>query len=334
MNLTDIQAKVHAAQQHCWDSEVLLGELADSYEGNFGLAFDRAMTSVARHEMLSKIGVPTKFHGQEFFDQLAPSTQMAVVQDAVRTKRDKLVLARWFGENLRAVVSGDYTCVPHTSVIDVLTRFPELEVKNFYPDVFTANTKTMHVRLTTPTKHQLNGGNDIGFTMIHVVNSEIGRGSLMVDAGIWREVCTNGLLARIGGTLLLKERHLYHDPDDLMEVFGAAVEQAEEVALGFLEKLRLARQTNVPMELVLDRLPSERMREQVREHLEDGMLGDAHDASGTLFAIYNAITAAAQERVFTAQVQWEQWARSLLDEDWAEHVHEAGEMCSACGRTF
>ena len=329
MNLADIQAKVHAAQEHCWDSELLLGELADSFEGNFGLAYDRAITGVARHEMLSKIGVPTKFHGQGFFDRLAPSTQVAVVRDAVQGKRDKVVLARWFGEDLRAVVSGDYTCVPHTSVIDVLTRFPGLEVKNFYPDVFTADTKTMHVRLTTPTEHQLNGDDDVGFTMIHVVNSEIGRGSLIVDAGIWREVCTNGLLARIGGTLLLKERHLYHDPDDLMEVFGTAVEQAEEVALGFLEKLRVAQRTVLPAEHILRRLPSDKMRKSVRRHLEAGML-DSNTT--TLFNAYNAVTAAAQERVFTAQVQWEQWARGLLDEDW--HVHATDKMCSACGRTF
>ncbi len=324
MNLTDIQIKVQAAQEHCWDSEVLLGELADHYHGKFEMTFEHQMTGIARHEFLSKIGVPTKFQGHEFFDKLLPHTQMMVVQDAVRGKRDKPVLARWFGDDLRAVVSGDYTCVPHTSVIDVLTRFPDFEVKNFYPDVFTADTKTMHVRLTTPTKHQLNGGGDVGFTMIHVVNSEIGRGSLIVDAGIWREVCTNGLLARVGGTLLLKERHLYHDPDDLMEVFGSAVEQAEEVALEFLEKLRLARRTDVPVEHILGRLPSEKMRNQVRERLE----------GSTLFDVYNAITNAAQERVFTAQVQWEQWARSLLDEDWTEHVHEVGEMCTACGRTF
>lgn len=325
MNLTDMQAKVQAAQEHCWDNEVLLGELADAYGGGFDLEFgERQMTSVARHEFLSKIGVPTKFQGQRFFDRLAPSTQMAVVRDAVQPRRDKQVLARWFGDDLRAVVSGDYTCVPHTSVVDVLTRFPDFEVKNFYPDVFTAETKTMHVRLTTPTVHQLNGGNDVGFTMIHVVNSEVGRGSLIVDAGIWREVCTNGLLARVGGALLLRERHLYHDPDDLMEVFGTAVEQAEDVALGFLEKLRSARRTNVPVEQILDRLPSERMRERVRYHLE----GD------TLFDVYNAITAAAQDRVFTAQVQWEQWARGLLDEDWTEHVHITGETCPACGRTF
>lgn len=329
MNLTDIRDRVHAAQEHCWDSEVLLGELANIYEGKFGLAFDRAMTGVARHEMLSKIGVPTKFQGQEFFDRLATWTQVMVVQDAVQGKRDKVVLARWFGDWLRAVVSGDYTCVPHTSVIDVLTRFPGLEVKNFYPDVFTADTKTMHVRLTTPTKHQLNGGDDVGFTMIHVVNSEIGRGSLIVDAGIWREVCTNGLLARIGGTLMLKERHLYHDPDDLMEVFSTAVEQAEEVALEFLEKLRVAQRTILPAEHVLKRLPSDKMRESVRRHLEGGM---SYSNTTTLFNAYNAVTAAAQERVFTAQVQWEQWARGLLDEDWGKHTHERA-TCPACGRT-
>jgi hypothetical protein len=314
MNLTDIRDRVHAAQEHCWDSEVLLGELADIYEGKFGLALDRAMMGVGRHEFLSKIGVPTKFQGQEFFDRLTPSTQVMVVQDAVQGKRGKVVLARWFGDGLRAVVSEDYTCVPHTSVIDVLTRFPGLEVKNFYPERFTADTKTMHVRLTTPTKHQLNGGDDVGFTMIHVVNSEIGRGSLIVDAGIWREVCTNGLLARIGGTLL--------------EVFGAAVEQAEGVALGFLEKLRVAQRTVLPAEHVLRRLPSDKMRESVRHHLGGGM---SYSNTTTLFNAYNAVTAAAQERVFTAQVQWEQWARGLLDEDWGEYTHERA-TCPACGR--
>lgn len=324
MNLAEIQHKVHAAQQHCWDNKVLLGELADAYEGKFEIAYDRHMTGVARHGFLSKIGVPTKFQGQEFFDRLSRTTQKMVVQDAVSTKRDKTVLARWYGDHLRAVVSGDYTCVPHTSVVDVLQRFPHLEVKNFYPQRFTPETKTMHIRLTSPTKHQLNGGDDVGSTMIHVVNSEVGRGSLIVDGGIWREVCTNGLLARIGGTLLLKERHLYHNPDDLLEVFGAAIEQAEEVALEFLEKLRVARRTDVPIEQVLRQLPSERMRSLVRERLE----------GGTLFDVYNAVTSAAQERVFTAQVQWEQWARGLLDQDWAEHVHEAGAPCPSCGRTF
>lgn len=333
MNLAKIQERVHAAQEHCWDSEVLLGELVDSYRGGFAMGPNRGMTVVARHEMLSKIGVPTKFQGQEFFDRLSPAVQTMVVQDAVSTRRDKLVLARWFGDDLRAVVSGDYTCVPHTSVVDVLQRFP-FEVKNFYPSKFGPETKTMHIRLTTSTTHSLNGNGDIGQTMIHVVNSEIGKGSLIVDAGIWRQVCTNGLFARIGGTLLLRERHLYHDSNDLLEVFETAVEQAEEVALQFLERLHVARKTRVPVEHVLARLPSDRMREQVRSHLEDGIRADVYDASGTLFGIYNAITAVAQERVFTAQVQWEQWARRLLDEDWTEHVHEAGEACPACGRTF
>jgi len=325
MNLAEIQHKVHAAQEHCWDSEILLGELADTYEGQFDIAYDRQMTGIARHEFLSKVGVPTKFQGKEFFDRLSRTTQRLVVQDAVQGKRDKMVLARWYGDHLRAVLSGDYTCVPHTSVVDVLQRFPHLEVKDFYPPRFSPETKTMHIRLTTPTVHQLNGNGDIGFTMIHVVNSEIGRGSLIVDGGIWREVCTNGLLARIGGALLLKERHLYHDPDDLMEVFETAVEQAEQVALEFLEKLRSARQINVPVERVLEQLPSNRMREQVRERLE----GD------TLFDVYNAITAAAQERVFTAQFQWERWARGLLDyAQWGEHAHTGGELCPSCGRHF
>jgi hypothetical protein len=319
MNLADIQEQVHAAQEHCWDSEIFLGELTDGYIGKFDMAFDQQMTAVARHELLSKVGVPTNFHGKPFFDQLAPWTQVAVVQDAVKTKRDKAVLARWYGDTLRAVVSGDYTCVPHTSVVDVLQRFPKLEVKNFYPSKFGPETKTMHIRLTTNTVHSLNGNGDIGQTMIHIVNSEIGKSSLIVDAGIWREVCTNGLFARIGGTLLLKERHLYHDPDDLLEVFETAVEQAEEVALEFLDKLRAARETQVPVEQVLDRLPSDRMRDQVRERLE----GD------TLFDVYNGITSAAQERVFTAQVQWEQWARRLLDHPFPQCV----QMCPSCGRT-
>lgn len=325
MNLSDIQEKVHAAQQHCWDSEILLGELADAYEGGFRLCPGRWMTGTARHEFLSKIGVPTSFRGQDFFNSLSPATQGFVVQDMVKSKRDKLVLARWYDDRLRAVVSGDYTCVPHTSVVDVLERIgPHFEVKNLYPSVFTADTKTMHIRLTTPTKHSLNGNGDIGFTMIHVINSEIGKASLIVDAGIWREVCTNGLLARIGGSLLLKERHLYHDPDDLLEVFGTAVEQAEEVALEFLGKLKQARQLEIPVQQILDRLLSERMREQVRERLE----------GNTLFDVYNAITSAAQERVFAAQIEWERWARRLLDEDWSEHVHEEGKTCPACGRTF
>lgn len=329
MLLKDIRDVVAAATLGCWDQKATIGAIATSYLGENRLV-DGKMTDIARSEFLSKIGVPTSYHSKPFFDKLEPDTQRGVVRDCVVANGlyDKPVLSRWTGRTLRAVVSNYYTCVPHLSVVEALMGSDTpFDVVGFWPKDFTAEAKAMHLRLTTPTIHSLNGNGDVGRTMIHVSNSEVGRGALILDVGIFRLVCTNGLIARIGGALLLKERHIYKEPAELIDSFNDAVAQAEEVATGFVHVLERARTQQVPMvslERTLDALPSVRMRRAVREAME----GD------TLFDLYNAATSVAQDYTHEAQFAWERWARSLLDRDWSEHIHAEGEYCPECGRSI
>jgi len=324
MSLLDVRDRVAVATQECWDEESTLGNLATQYRGGHDHVYGN-MTKVARHELLSKVGVPTTYHGKPFFDKLAGETQMAVVWDCI-VENDlnyKPILARWTDTTLRAVVSNYYTCVPHLSVIDALigSDTPFI-VRGFWPEPFKPEAKTMHLRLTTPTLHSLNGDSDVGHTMIHISNSEVGRGALLLDVGVWRVVCTNGLMARIGGKMLLKERHIYREPAELIDSFNNAVAQAEEVAANYVHVLEWAQRQHVPIERALAILPSERMRELVRERL---------DSRETLFDLFNAVTSAAQEYTHEAQFRWEKWARELLDRDWADHGHVEGEHCPVCG---
>lgn len=328
--LAEIQDKVHAATEPCWDEVTTMGSLATRYDSSYDLDGPGDMTRVARHELLAKAGVPTKYNGRPFFDMLRGETQRQVLLEIVANRGlwDKDVLARWHHDTLRAVVSDNYTCVPHTAVVDALCQIgTPLEVKSFYPEAFDAATKTMHIRMTTPTVHTLGADNDIGFCMVHVANSEVGASSLIVDVGIWREVCTNGLLARVNGAMILRERHLYKDPAELLESFSDAVSQAEEVAAKFVAKLEYARTVRVEPERILAQLPSEQFREVVRAEMEDE----------SLFGVYNAITAAAQSRVFSAQYELEKWASRLLNNPGQfvapDHIHigEPG-VCSECGR--
>lgn len=324
MSLLDVRDRVAVATQECWDEESTLGNLATNYLGGHDV-LGGTMTDVARHGLLSKVGVPTSYHGKPFFGGLGADTQRAVVRDCVISNNlyERAVLNRWNDTMLRAVVSNYYTCVPHLSVIDALigSDTPFI-VRGFWPEPFKPEAKTMHLRLTTPTLHSLNGDSDVGHTMIHISNSEVGRGALLLDVGVWRVVCTNGLMARIGGKMLLKERHIYREPAELIGSFNDAVAQAEEVAANYVYVLEWAQGQHVPIERALATLPSERMRELVRERLDSGE---------TLFDLFNAVTSAAQEYTHEAQFRWEKWARELLDRDWADHGHVEGEHCPVCG---
>jgi len=298
--LTDIRDEVAVATEGCWDDDTMtLGNLAVKYKGGHNLLGGHRMSDVARKQLLDKAGVPTRHQGGEFFDGLRPETQMRVVQDCILYKplAEKPILARWHGDNLRAIVSNYYTCVPHLLVLEALLQAqgPLFEVRGFWPAQFTAEAKTMHLRLTTPTMHLLDGQSDEGYTMIHVSNSEVGRGALVVDVGIFRLVCTNGLVARIGGAMLLRARHIYREPAELIGLFSDAVNEAETVATEFVWKLAEAREQQVPIEHALAGLPSNRMRGLVRESLE----GDS------LFDFYNAVTNVAQQYTPEAQFQWE-----------------------------
>jgi hypothetical protein len=313
------------ATEGCWDEEMTLGKLALRYEGGYNLLDRRQMTDSARKQLLDRAGVPTSHQGNEFFGNLGAGTQVRVVQDCIlgKPRAEKPILARWHNDTLRAVVSSYYTCVPHLLVLEALLQGPPLfEVRGFWPASFTAESKTMHLRLTTPTEHFFGGyEDDLGHTMIHVSNSEVGRGALVVDVGIFRLVCTNGLIARIGGVMLLRARHIYRDPMELIGLFSEAVNEAETVATEFTWKLAEAREQQVPIEHALAGLPSNRMRGLVRESLE----GDS------LFDLYNAVTNVAQTYTPEAQFQWERWGRQLLDRDWSEHQGGVDE-CPSCGR--
>jgi len=325
MLLTDIRDRVAVATEGCWDDEMALGKLALNYEGGHNLLDGRHMTDVARKQLLDRAGVPTRHQGNDFFDKLRPETQAHVVQDCILGKplAEKSILARWHENTLRAVVSNYYTCVPHLLVLEALLQAqgPLFEVRGFWPAQFTAEAKTMHLRLTTPTMHLLDGQSDKAYTMIHISNSEVGRGALIVDVGIFRVICTNGLVARIGGAMLLRARHIYREPSELIGLFNEAVNEAETVATEFTWKLAEAREQQVPIEHALAGLPSNRMRGLVRESLE----GDS------LFDLYNAVTSVAQQYTPEAQFQWERWGRQLLDRDWSEHRHDVNE-CPVCGR--
>ena len=322
MLLTGIRDRVAVATEGCWDEEMTLGGLLVRHSRKL---FDEGhMTDIARKQLLDRAGIPTKHRGSEFFGRLRPGTQVRVVQDCILGKplAEKPILARWHDDTLRAIVSNYYTCVPHLLVLDALLQTQaSFAVQGFWPETFTAESKTMHLRLTTPTMHLLDGQSDEGHTMIHVSNSEVGRGALIVDVGIFRLVCTNGLMARIGGALLLKARHIYREPEELIGLFSDAVNEAESVAAEFVYKLIEAREQQVPIEHALAGLPSNRMRSAVRESLE----GDS------LFDLYNAVTAVAQQYTPDAQFQWERWGRQLLDRDWSEHQGDVDE-CPTCGR--
>ena len=326
LTLLEIRDKVADVTSGCWDEEATLGNLAVMYAGGYNFLDSGQMTDIARSQFLGKAGVPTKCHGAPFFDELSQETQRRVVQERVLNKplADKPILARWHDETLRAVVSNYYTCVPHLSVVEALMSKLSFTVRGFWPENITAESKTMHLRLTTPTIHLLDGQSDEGFTMIHVANSEVGRGALTVDVGIFRVVCTNGLIAKIGGTLLLRERHIYKDPLELIGLFNEAIGEAEAVAADFSLRLDEARQQQISIDHAMELLPSNRMRGLVQESLG----GD------TLFDFYNAVTQVAQGYTYEAQFNLERWARTLLDRDWSEHVHIEGEYCPECGREF
>jgi hypothetical protein len=278
------------------------------------------MTPHAETMFWQKLGAPVTF---------TKSLPMDIRQGIGRhLATDDMVLARWWGEDLRAMVSGDYTCLPHHLVAQAIRDRGDMVVRNFWPRTVDARTTTLHIRCTLPGReYQIQPG-DNAHLLLHIANSEVGTSGLRCHLGLYRLVCSNGLFVFRQLATLLSVRHIYHTPQEMLSILTGALEGAEEQVSILREKLGEAREIQVSREAALARLEGMMLPRYIIEDAMSSMAGL------TLFDFFMALTYATRLYPnFSARVAVERRASDMLyDTTWVDGVEVQTPVCPECGR--
>jgi hypothetical protein len=216
-------------------------------------------------------------------------------------------------ETLRAVVSHRYSPLDNTVLWEQLRK----EVPSRYKaDWFGLSDESLHLRLVDPERcREVLPGDDLSIG-IHVANSEVGGRALSVEALVYRLVCTNGLIRRVGGKSLLRQRHIHISTLRLEAALAEATHRALEEAEGFLNLLKSATLTPVAdVGAAIEHLGSRwALSQSTQEAVQTALLREVPSQQETLYGLINAFTYTAQALPDEARYDLEVLAGHLAEQ--------------------
>ena len=153
---------------------------------------------------------------------------------AERSQRAERWLLRARGETLRGVLTERYTRLDHLELYEALS--PALS-SEYQVDWFALTDESFHLRLHDNRVYRDALPNDRLMAGVHIANSEVGKRAVTVDALVYRLVCTNGLIRKVGGASLLHQRHIALSRPEFLSSVQQAVQDAFAYSAAYLEQL-------------------------------------------------------------------------------------------------
>jgi hypothetical protein len=220
-------------------------------------------------------------------------------------------LLRCKGAGVRGVLSKSYSPLDNRQLVEAL--FPLLKGRPYRVQMAEIQEQSFHLRLV-----DMNLGRDMlpgdrCFVAVHIANSELGLRAVSVDAAVLRLVCANGLVRKVAGRSLLRQRHLHVDHARFRQLLEEAMREAVVVAAGFLEQVALSVKTPVAdPERAIDVLADAwQLPKQVIDYAKFALYGES--PQGTAYAVMNALTNAAQRLPVDERFALESLAALVVD---------------------
>lgn len=257
------------------------------------------VTDTALRQLCGFCEIPADF----FRDALTASEQAILFNRLYREKSGGAVrLYRFAGGTLYGVVSDRYRKLDNAAFAPVLESIAAagLDLK---PVKLILNPDHTKLRLV-PTDYI---GGDTA-PMIEFTNSENGLGSMKVWAGVFREVCTNGLMVEVKNLARSRWVHIGNAGFDMPDLHSVM-----NVSLDYMKRLDRARTVylnSADKEYYIICVAEELGRDAADKIVEAARC--EYNNGRTLFDLVNSITRAAQRFDSRRQTEIERCASGLL----------------------
>lgn len=226
-------------------------------------------------------------------------------------KRERWLL-RAKGESLRAVLTDRYTPIDNRMLLQCLHRTlpSRLQVQWISLD-----EESFHLRLFDPELCVEVSDGDPLMAGLHISNSEVGKRSVTIDAIVYRQVCSNGLIKLVKGKSLMQQRHIAIAPAHFVALLQQAMHQALIASHEFLEQTAWSAQEPIrDVETEMKTLVSDWHLSQVFvEKVEACLLHEERANQENLFGLVNALTRAAQSQDAEQRYDMEVLAGKFLE---------------------
>ena len=270
-------------------------------------------------QMSTRLGIPTRYARKCMENEPRLYASHANHWLNQEEQRDKGLFLRTRGDELRAVLSDRYATLDNHYVTEILEQvlggYAQVDVKGFNLDPRYFNLRLvfsdMNVNLGTSMKK------DDVMVGLQITNSEVGSSSLRVDSCLFRLVCTNGLISRIGGQPLLAQRHSNVSDTEMQNRVGKSI--VEAVSLGDIAIDKFAKLKEVKVSNAISEIKELAKKQKYSERATD-ILVDSYSIEKLItgeesaYEVVNAFTRMAQQtQTYDRRLEIETFAGSLMD---------------------
>lgn len=268
----------------------------------------------------SRLGVPAKY-AKKMFDEnpqymaLHYNYWLEKLAEEAKEDSDRQFLLRAKNDTMRAVLTDKYAQLDNSFVMDALSanldKGAAVNVTNF-----ALSDKYLNLRLIFPDL-SANVGTSINrddvMVGIHITNSEVGSSALRIDSCLFRLVCSNGMIARVGGDSLMNQRHVHLTRGEMENRVADAISESLKVGDGLIEDFARTKEVavNNPMKVLEELAKKQKYSEAFTDSLKNSFNSDPHDSA---FGIVNAFTHASKELPFERRVEVETFAGKVMQD--------------------
>ena len=216
------------------------------FNENAGLTFisedgqirDASISRFALGQLGTKIGVPARY-----LEKCVASGRIDLAQDNVNSwledfNRDLFI--REYDGGIRGILSSRYSVCDSHEILEVVSDAVDLsqyEVKGSF-----LNEERLHVRLVSTEMLPIDG-EDL-FAGLFIDSSDVGRSTLTVQFGIYKLVCTNGLVVSRAGGVLFQQKHFNISTEEFRQGLVASLANVDILTQNAVDWVRLAKSKN------------------------------------------------------------------------------------------
>lgn len=196
---------------------------------------DYPISRYALGQLGSKIGVPVRY-----LDKCINSGRIDLAQDNVNSWLEdfnKDLFIREYNGNIRGILSSKYSVCDSHEILKVVND--AVDLRNYKVKGSYLNEERLHVRLISKEMLPIDG-EDL-FAGLFIDSSDVGRSILTVRFGIYKQVCTNGLVVARANSTLFEQKHIGISADEFHEGLVASLSRVDELteyAIGSIERTR------------------------------------------------------------------------------------------------
>ena len=212
---------------------------------------------------------------------------------------------------VRAFLTERFSKFDNLELLNVAEPF--IESRGLEIQIGHHSDKSFHMRLLDPNVI------DVGIdkpdphqTGIHVLNSEVGAFNLQGDFLVYRQICTNGLIALFDKKHLFSHKHVGIEAHEIRARFSAGLEMMQDRTQSVVDRLQTLQEATIPDPLreLHAKLKANRATD---EFINLAFVAYQEEPMTTQYGVIQAITRAAQRlSSFDQRTEMEELAGRLL----------------------